>query len=358
VRTLTGQEVDRVPFMKIFGGTNAVGRGWEEDCPGISKNIDEVLGFEGAYRGWDTTPANTGLSQVPPGEVIEETETKVVRKEGDGSVQVHQKGGVDYHRQTLEWAVKNRDDWARIKERHLDPNDPARFPDDWQEYVERYRGRTFPLQLTHGGVYGFARNMMGDENLAYTFYDDPGLVHDIMDTYTEMVLAIWTKMAAEIEFDLIEFWEDMCFRSGSLISPATFREFMTPNYRKVAAFAGERGIPIILVDSDGNTEELTELMAEAGVTAMYPYEVQSGNDVPRVREKFPEFGIIGGLDKESMARGKDAIDREMAKARELIKLDRFIPGPDHFVLSNVKFESYRYFMERLREVVMTTKPGR
>ena len=31
-----------------------------------------------------------------------------------------------------------------------------------------------------------------------------------------------------------------------------------------------------------------------------------------------------------------------------------IPGPDHFPLSNVSWEHYRYFMERLREVVMET----
>ena len=32
-------------------------------------------------------------------------------------------------------------------------------------------------------------------------------------------------------------WEDMACRTGSLISPKTFREFMTPNYRKIAQFA-------------------------------------------------------------------------------------------------------------------------
>ena len=46
VRTLTGREVDRVPFIKVFGGTNAVLPRWEEECPGISRSIDELLRFE------------------------------------------------------------------------------------------------------------------------------------------------------------------------------------------------------------------------------------------------------------------------------------------------------------------------
>ena len=33
VRTLTGQDVDRVPFIKVFGGKNAIVPGWEKECP-------------------------------------------------------------------------------------------------------------------------------------------------------------------------------------------------------------------------------------------------------------------------------------------------------------------------------------
>ena len=160
----------------------------------------------------------------------------------------------------------------------------------------------------------------------------------------------------QVQPDSAEFWEDMASKNGSLISPATFREFMKPQYLKVARFAEEHGIRILLVDSDGFIEGLTELMLESGVTALYPYEVQAGNDVPRMLDTYPRLGIIGGLDKNVMAAGKDAIDREMERARALIRKGRFIPGPDHFVLSDVTFASYRYFMESLREVVMTTRP--
>lgn len=356
VRTLTGQDVDRVPFIKVFGGTNAIVPAWETEHPGIGQCIDEILGFEGEYRGWQTTSVNVRLSQVGDTEILEEGETKTVRRLGDGTVEIVQRGG-DFHRKTLKWAVEGREDWERIKSCHLQVDDPDRFPKDWPEQVERYRTRDFPLQLTHGGVYGFARNLMGDEGLGYAFYDDPQLVHEMMDTYTDMVLAIWQKMVAEVDFDLIECWEDMASRNGSLISPSTFREFMKPNYLKIAAFAKEHGIPIVLVDSDGYIEELTELMLEGGATALYPYEVQSGNDVAKVLDTFPTVGVIGGLNKNVMAQGKAEIDQEMAKARRLIRKGRFIPGPDHFVLSDVSWANYRYFMEQLREVVMTTKPG-
>ncbi|MBI3986098.1 MAG: hypothetical protein HY343_04225 [Lentisphaerae bacterium] len=356
VRTLTGKAVDRVPFIKVFGGTNAVLPEWKRQEPGLSRTIDSILQFEGVYRGWAITPVNFGLTQRGKPNILEENDSRSVRQFADGTVEILQKGA-DFHHQTIEWPVKTPADWPRIKDRHLRPDDPERFPADWPNLVKAYRDRDYPLQLTHGGVYGFARQLMGDEQLLYAFYDHPGLVRDIMETYTDLMLTMWTRMAAEVDFDLIEFWEDMASKNGCLISPATFREFMLPQYRRVARFAKEHGIEILLVDSDGLIDELAGLMMEAGVTAMYPFEAGAGCDAAGVRRRHPSLGMIGGLAKECMIYGKEAIDREMEKARRYIELGRFIPGPDHFVLSNVSWGNYRYFMEQLRDVVMTTKSG-
>lgn len=353
VNVLTGKPVDRVPFMKVFGGDNCICRTWEAEHPGIGKCIDALLQFEGGYRGWQVTPVNTGLASVPPPQYIPQADGTTLCRAGDGTVKVFHPGQ-DFTSHTIAWPVKTRADWNRIKKAFLDPDDPSRFPANWGECVDRYRSRDFPLQLTHGGVYGFARNMIGDESLAYAFYDDPDLVHDIMDTYTDVALAIFAKMAKGVQFDLIECWEDMASRNGSFISPQMFGEFLAPNFRKIRRFADANRIPIVLVDCDGYIEALTELMLDAGVTALYPYEVQAGNDVDRVLDRYPTVGILGGLNKNVMAASKPEIDREIEKARRLIRRGRFIPGPDHFVLSDVTFAHYRYFMERLREVVLST----
>ena len=356
VNVLTGKPADRVPFMKVFGGTNAIKPHWEEEHPGIGQCIDELLQFEGTYRGWGITPVNMDMSQLLPVEMLEETETRRLQRRGDGTVEQIQKTG-DYNRHDVDWPIKTMDDWRPYKARHMQADDPSRFPANWAEHVAEFRDRDYPLQFTHRGVYGFCRNRMGDENLAYAFYDQPELVHDMMESYTTMAIELWRKQIVDVQPDLIECWEDMAYNSGSLISPATFREFMTPQYRRIREFADAHNIPIVLVDSDGFIEDLTELMLEAGVNAMYPYEVQCGNDVARVLRRYPEIGCVGGLDKQCMARGREAIDAEIERARRLIEMGRFIPGPDHFVLSDVSFASYRYFMEQLREVCLTTEPA-
>lgn len=355
VRTLVGEEVDRVPFMKIFGGTNHVHAAWNVECPGIGTCIDELLEFDGVYRGWQCTEVNMDPSNLDASEDIDETDEILTRRLGDGTViQIYKSG--DYNRHTAAWPVKTMHDWQTYKERHMDPDDPSRFPENWADRIAEYRNRDYPLQLTHRGVYGFARERMGDENLAYAFYDEPDLVHDMMDSYTDMAISLWEKQLADVDFDLVECWEDMASKNGSLISPATFDEFMAPNYRRIADFARQNGIRVILVDSDGFIENLTDSMLKAGVTALYPFESLAGNDVGRTLDRYPNVGVIGGLRKESMYEGEEAIDIEIEKARNWIKKGRYIPGPDHFVLKTASFANYRYFMERLREVVMTTKP--
>ena len=355
VRTLRGKPVDRAPFIKVFGGTNAVLPHWKDEHPGIETCIDELLGFEGVYRGWGKTKVNMDPANIGASEVLSDTEEMIVRRRGDGTVEQVHKGG-DYNRHTIEWPIKSMRDWEAYKEKHLDPDDPSRFPDDWDADVTKYGKRDFPLQLTHCGVYGFVRERMGDENLAYAFYDEPALVHDMMEYYTDFAIKLWEKQTTDIEFDLIECWEDMASKNGSLISPGMFDEFMAPCYRRIADFAHNHGIEVILVDSDGFIENLTESMLKAGVNTLYPYEVLAGNDVGRVLDRYPNVGIIGGLRKEAMYEGKEEIDREMLKAREWIKKGRYIPGPDHFVLEYASFANYRYFMESLRDVVMTTTP--
>ncbi len=356
VRTLTGQEVDRVPFMRIFGGGNAVLKTWEKENPGAGQYVDELLGFEGGYRGWRITPANFWLCGDITNEVIEETDQYFIRRYNYGMVEKVVRDG-DYHAHTLRYPVRTWEDWEKIKKNYLNPDDPRRLPADWHNYVELYDGRSFPLQLTHGGVYGFARKMMGDEGLCFAFYDEPELVHDIMDSYTDFCLKLWEKMCVGVQYDLIECWEDMASKTGSIISPQLFREFMTPNYRKIRAFADEHGIPIVLVDSDGNINDLCRLMMEGGVNVMYPFEAGAGCDPLRILKENPKLGAIGCLEKNAAALGDDAIEEQMELARALIRGGRCIPGPDHMVLENVTFEGYKKFMRRLREVIMTTKPG-
>ncbi|MEI7904328.1 MAG: hypothetical protein WCI43_02820, partial [Candidatus Firestonebacteria bacterium] len=207
VGALTGAKIDRVPFIVVFGGANAVVPEWEAKDPGLSGRIDAMLKFEGAHRGWQNTWVNTFLSGEPDPVTVEEDEEKKIIRTGCGGLKLIKKQG-DFHSATLEYPVKNRKEWENVKARFLDPKDESRFPKNWEEKCGEYNKRDYALGLNLDGVYNTARMLMGDEGLSYAFYDDPELVTEIMGTVTDRVIKIWEKICKGVkQLDLVESWE-------------------------------------------------------------------------------------------------------------------------------------------------------
>lgn len=356
VRILTNKDVDRTPFFKVFGGTNAICPAWQKEHPNLASYIDELIGFEGKYRGWDVAHANYQFVGLPKDIILEDNNEYRIIKHGDGTVDRKEKDGY-FNTHILEYPVKTQSDWEKLKEKYLCVDVMKRLPKDWENYALMYNNRDYPLQLSCRGVYGFLRTMMGDELLSYNFYDEPELVKDITNTYISEMIKLWSVMCKDVQFDLIESWEDMAYNKGSLVSPDTFTEFLTPSFRRIRDFADEHSIPIVLIDSDGKIDKLVNCMHKSGVNAMYPFEVQSDNDVIAVLDKYKDMGAIGCLNKNCMAGTKKKIDEEIERARSLIKTGRIVPGPDNFILEDVSFENYYYFMTELKKAVIETKLG-
>jgi len=105
---------------------------------------------------------------------------------------------------------------------------------------------------------------------------------------------------------------------------------------------------LLSVDTDGDCSLLVPVMMEHGVNVFFPFEVQAGNDVREYRERYPELGIIGGLDKRVLAGARSEVDREVARAAAMIERGRYIPGFDHLIPPDAKWDNFRYAAERVR----------
>jgi len=153
-----------------------------------------------------------------------------------------------------------------------------------------------------------------------------------------------------VKLDFVYFWEDMAFNTGPLMSPKMFEVFVVPYYRKINDFLKQRGIDIIFVDTDGYCWELIPGFLRGGVTGLYPFEVQSGMDIVKVRKEFPQLQMIGGIDKKNVAAGKAAIDQELeAKLPYMLSQGKYIPTFDHMVPPDVPWENFVYYRNRVKE---------
>ena len=298
---------------------------------------------------WQRTPV---VPSYKP-RIISEDERTVTFTNGDSQTLRVFKDKLTRMPTYLDWPVKDRATWNEFKKR-LDPDTPERWPVDWNAYVQEMNklGEETPISLEVGGFYGYLREWIGSERILYMFYDDPGLIEDMMEQMLYMETEVIKRVVKDIRVDMATFWEDMCYKTGPLISPAMVQKFMMPRYKKITDLLRSNGVDIIYLDSDGNVDQLIPLWLEAGINYIWPFEVAAGNDVVAIRKKYGKDLIIGGaIDKRALIKGKEAIREEvMSKVPFLLEQGGYLPAIDHLVPPDVTFENYCYYINTMREV--------
>ena len=80
-------------------------------------------------------------------------------------------------------------------------------------------------------------------------------------------------------------------------------------------------------------------------------EIAAEQDILRYAQDFPAFRFFGGLDKRVLSRGRKEVEAEVVpKAKALYPRGGWIPGVDHAVPPDAKFENFRYMIELLKEM--------
>lgn len=249
--------------------------------------------------------------------------------------------------------VSSIKDWQELKETRFNPSLKNRLPGNWDELLTEYKNRTYPLVIGGGqGFFGSPRYLIGDQEILTAFYDKPDLIHAINNDLCDFWINLYDQILDDVKPDMALIWEDMCFKTGPLISPALFREFMFPHYKRLCSFFKERGVDIIQVDTDGNAWKLIPLFIESGVTGLFPMEVAAGMDVLKLREAFPNLQMIGGVDKLVLMGTRQDMDDELDnKIIPAMKQGGFIPTVDHLVPPNVPWDNFVYYRSRLNQAI-------
>jgi hypothetical protein len=297
--------------------------------------------------------------------VLEDDGEHLTELDYDGTVVRRGKLHDDTIPQVLEYPVKDRAGWEAFKKR-LDPFSPGRWPAGWQlmsqdnlgwpirpgQAGRPWRERDFPLGMNLLSIYGNPRNYMGLEGISIAIYEDLKLVEEMMEHQAWLAYEMARKVFAEgVSLNWVWIWEDMCFNKGPLVSPEFVRKVMVPRYRKVVQLLRDNGVEALILDCDGNVDELLPIWVECGINATYPLECAAGMDARKVRRRFgKDLIIIGNIDKRALARGKREIDEELAKVRELLRCGGYFPNVDHHIPPDVPYENARYLFQRIKEI--------
>ena len=284
---------------------------------------------------------------------IEEDDAKLTYIDLDGVKRVFLKKEATIPT-AIDWPIKDWDSWNKIKEERLSlDNIEGRFPDRWDDLVEEYKNRDYPLSLGGYplGIFGTLAHLIGYEKLFIYYYDKPDLLKDILNTFTNVWIAVWEEVISRVDIDCVHIWEDVSTGTASMVSPATFKEFMTPYYKRLTSFLKGKCVNIILLDTDGNCSELIPLFLEAGITGLWPMEVSAGMNVLAARKKYPKLQIMGGIPKLDIALGNKRVDEFLEPVGWLLKQGGYIPFGDHSIPPSVSWKDFKYYRGKLNYMI-------
>lgn len=351
LRTLAGETVDRPPDLEFGAWDQTYPRWHAEGMPESFRGCDEgiIRYFHTDDETWTPGPwVDIGLRPGFEWTLIEVRGEHHVIRDGDGAIveQLRPELGASIPTY-LRYAISTRKDWERVRDERLKLDDPGRIPADLDAACARSLTAGTPQTVWCGSLYGWLRNWMGVERLSEALMEEPDWVEEMMEHLTLLMLAGYRRLAGKCRLDAGHWWEDMCYKSGPLLSPALFARLMVPRYRRVTEFLRrECGCAHHVVDCDGRIDELAPLWVEAGIDVMFPLEAAHTDGYAIAAALGPRVALRGYFDKRALIAGPQAIDAEFDRLLPLYRAGRFIPHTDHRVPPDVSLASYRHYRRR------------
>lgn len=176
----------------------------------------------------------------------------------------------------------------------------------------------------------------GDNMLdfVYSLYDRPDEMKDVARRMVERELERDKKLM-DGGFDGFALCSDYAFNKGSFLSPAMFREFITPYLAMLIEGQRQMGAYVIK-HTDGDIMPILDQLVECGPHALHSLDPQGGIDIAGIKKMHgKELCLIGNVNCALMQTGTNEEILESAR----YAMDNGKPGGGYiFSTSNVAFK--------------------
>ena len=351
---MTFQCNKRPLFTEIFGPILGLKEEWEEQ--GATPEELDFSAFTYRCESRAHVPVNTGRNGGYTEQLIEETEEYRIWRDGLGRTMKLPKT-VATLALPLDYPVKTMDDWMKIKPWYQFSED--RFRADWQTTARRQREEDKVVCVRIPGGFDEPRQLLGEEGLCISFYEQPELIHDILQTIGDTAYKVLESVCKEVQVDLLSVHEDMAGKSGPLAGPEQIKEFIAPYYRRIWDLLRDRGARVFDQDSDGDMNPVVDDFLGAGVNCMHPMEPAANMDIVKIREKYgTRLAFYGGIDKHVIRRSKQAIVEELEyKIPPMVMSGGCVLALDHRIPNGTPLENYRFYVQKAWEIIEREAAG-
>jgi hypothetical protein len=345
---MTFKSNQRPLFIEPFGPIVGLKDEWK--AQGATPQELDMSAFRYRQALTSGIPVNTGWMGGADEQVLEDTPEYIIARDRYGR-RIKLTRGYATVPLPLDFPVHTMDDWKAIK--HHYEFSEERFTPGWEQVARQRLAEGYVVTVSIPGGFDETRELMGDADLCIAYYEQPELVHDILDTIAETAYRVLDRVTSMVQVDMLNVHEDMAGRSGPLIGPRQMKEFVTPYYRRAWDLVRSRGTRLFMCDTDGNVDAIIPDLIAGGVNLLWPMEPAAGMDIVTVRQQYgTQLAFLGGIDKHVIRRSREEIVAELEyKIPPMVRSGGCVLGLDHRIPNGTPLANYRFYVEKAWEIL-------
>jgi len=249
----------------------------------------------------------------------------------------------------LDVPVKSREDW-----KNYTLPDPA-APHRTSMIRDAVKANNHELAIIVGFLGPFTMMywyFMDLATLSLTVYDDPELIIQMCDAYTEWVLAS-AKVAFDVGgIDVFMIADDWGGTTSLLMSPKHLRRFFIKPFGDIVQGLHEFNIPVAM-HNDGNIWDVLDDLVGTGINGFHPVEKAAGMDLSKVKKRYRgKLCPIGNINnKTTMVTGSPEDVKQ--EALECLKIAApgggYILATDHSLHDDIPLENIYAYIEAAKK---------
>jgi len=208
------------------------------------------------------------------------------------------------------------------------------------ENIEKFRRRYEDYCVVGFSLQAFetACALFGYNEIFKLMIREPGKVEFVLDRLFEIACG-QAKLLVEAGVDQVYNGDDVGAQTTMLVSPAQWRRFLKPRYKRLADVIHNGGA-FFHFHSDGWVEPIVQDLIETGVDVLEPLQPES-MDVRKIKEKYGEkLSFEGGIGVQTLPfKNRVEIVQEVKEAIRVLGPTGYTLRPSHTILRNTPIEN-------------------
>ena len=221
--------------------------------------------------------------------------------------------------------------------------------DPVREAAERFKGKRF-IAFHQAPDFMPAAILRGLPQMLVDLVENPRLAHRLLEMVNDYACVL-ARRAIEAGADAVVLAGDWAFNTGPFMSPAHFREFVLPYFRRCIDVVHDAG-GYAIKHTDGNLWPIMDMIADSGIDALNPIQPDAGMDIGDVKQRYGDRLCLSGNVNCGYTLSEAPVEEVVEEVKEVIRKaglgGGLIMTSSNSLHSSVRPENYAAMIEATR----------